>query len=189
MTGALVLQRQSLNRVQQENQSLRQQFDDLMARAEQLAAEKQQLSIFIGANQANAGALSPQEASKDVLRLRGEVARLRVLEKAAEQSLRLKMQAAQEQLTNAEVELARLTKLHSEGAMSATDLSRAKFTVEALQAEAKGDMAEVARIRLRQAEEELSRAAELRSSNSLISQTEYDEAVHRVELLRAGTAP
>jgi hypothetical protein len=186
MICELAFQRQSLSRVLGENESLRQQLDDLTARAEQLGIEKQQLAKLAATNEADNSASRAKESSRELLRLRGEVARLRPLEKDAEQSLRGQMQAAQANLTNAEIELARLTRLRSEGAVSGNELSKAEFAVELLKAEAKGDMVEAARIRLRQAE--FSRATELRSQ-SLISQTEYEEAVRKVEVLRAGTGP
>ena len=78
------------------------------------------------------------------------------------------------------------TKLHDEGLISDSDFSAAKFAVEVLQAEAKGDTAEAPRARLRQAELDLSRADDLRSKN-LISHTEYDKAVRKVATLRAAT--
>ena len=127
----------------------------------------------------------PQETSSEVLRLRGEVGRLRLQDRDSEQARREQMRVAQAGLTNAEVELARLTKAHSEKLVSSAELTNAWFTVELLRAEARGDTAGVAQVRLQQAEEELARATELRSQ-SLISQTEYDQAVRIVESLRAG---
>jgi hypothetical protein len=190
MAVALALQQQSLNRLRHDNLLLRQQLEDLLPRAEQLAAENQRLSTLTltPSNQPDAGPASPPQPSSELLRLRGEVTRLHSLEKDTEQSLRAQMQAAQEKLTNAQVELARVTRLRVQGAVSAAELSEARFAVELLQAEAKGDTAEAARVRLRQAEEELARAEQLRS-NSLISQNEYDEAVRKVAALRAGTGP
>src|SRR5712671_5677810 len=145
---------QALNR----ERLLQQQVDELVAHANQLAAENRRLSMVIAAQPTNAGAPLPPEPSREMLRLRGEVGRLRLQERDAEQSLRDQMQAAQAKLTNAEVQLARVTKLHSENLVSGVELSQARFTVELLKAEAKGDQAEAAQIRLRQAEEELARA-------------------------------
>ncbi len=50
----------------------------------------------------------------ELLRLRGEVGRLRLQHREIEPSGRDQMQAAQGKLADAEAELARLTKLHSE---------------------------------------------------------------------------
>jgi hypothetical protein len=75
--------------------------------------------------------------------------------------------------------------LHSENLVSVAELDHARFALELLKAQAKGDTAGVARIRVEQAESELSRAAELRSQ-SLLSQTEYDEALRKVESVRGG---
>jgi multidrug resistance efflux pump len=186
MTGMLALHRQALNRVQQENQLLRQQLAAQMARADQLVTETQRLSPLVGANQAEANVISPQGPSRDLLRLRGEVSRLHTLEKDTEAAAQDQMRAAQEKLTNAQADLALTTKLYEQGLVSASEFKEAKFSVEALKAEAKGDMAEAARVRLRQAEAQLSRAEELRSKN-LISQTEYDEAVRKVASLRTAT--
>jgi hypothetical protein len=185
MMGVLVLHRQALNRVQQENQLLRQQLADQTARADHLAAETQRLSTLLE-TPADATATSPQDPSREVLRLRGEVSRLHTLEKDTEAAAQDQMRVAQEKLTNALVELTRMTKLRDEAVVSASELSKARFAVEVLQAEAKGDIAGAARVRLQEAEEELSRAQELRSKN-LISQTEYDQAVRKVATLRAGT--
>jgi hypothetical protein len=186
MAGMIVIQHQALDRVRQENRLLQEQVDGLSAQSEQLTAEKERLSKLTAAPQAKAGVPAAQEPSREMLRLRGEVGRLRLQERDAEQSLRDEMQAAQAKLANAEAELARLTKLHSEKLVSEIELSQAKFALESLKAEAKGDKTEAAQIRLRQAEEELARAAELRTQ-SLISQTEYDDAARKVESLRAGT--
>jgi multidrug resistance efflux pump len=95
------------------------------------------------------------------------------------------MQAAQAQIPNAETELARLTKLHSKNLISTAELEQARSNLELLKAQAKGDAAEVPRVKLQQAEAELARADELRK-RSLISQTEYDEAVRKLESAKAG---
>ena len=182
----LVTQQRDLNRLRQENRLLQQEVDGLIARADQLTEEKERLSTLISADEANARAPLAPEQFSELLRLRGDVGRLRLQEREIEQSRRDQMQAAQAKLTNSEVELARIMMLHSEHLVSGAELSRARFSVELLKAEAQGDMAEAARIRLRQAEEELARAAELRGQ-SLISQQEYDEALRKVESAKAGT--
>lgn len=186
MMGMLVLHRQALNRVQQENQILRQQLADQIAGADQLATEVKRLSTLVAANQAEANVIAPQQPSRELLRLRGEVSRLHTLEKDTEAVAQDQMRAAQEKLTKAQTDLALTTKLYEQGLISASDFDEAKFGVEVLQAEAKGNMAEAVRVRLRQAEHQLSRAEDLRSKN-LISQTEYDEAARKVASLRAGT--
>jgi len=81
-----------------------------------------------------------------------------------------------------------MTKLYDAKVVSTSEFSEAKYKLEALKAEAKGDSTEVARIRLRQAEEELARATELHKL-SLISQTEFDQAAKKVESLRTGARP
>jgi hypothetical protein len=185
---ALVLQGQALRRARQENRLLHQHLDNLTAQADQLGAEKERLLKVIAAQQANAGAPLAGDQSGELLRLRGEVGRSRLVDREVEQSRRDQMQAAQAKLTNAEAQVARLTELYSEKLVSAQELDEAKFALELLKAEAKGDSAEAAQIRLRHAEVQLARLAKLRSQ-SLISQTEYDEAVRRAESLRTGTEP
>lgn len=98
------------------------------------------------------------------------------------------IQAAQVELPYAEAELARLTKLHSSNAITDQDFSEAKYKVEELNAESKGDNAGALRIRLRQAEENLARARDL-LGRSLISQEDYEQAKLKVELLQAQLAP
>lgn len=157
---------------------LRQQLVDAAARAEELVAENARLS-------ASATAAIPEPPSRELLRLRGEAGRLRVAEREAQQVRLTEMQAAQAKLTNAEVELARMMKLYSEKVVTVADLNRARHNVEVLKAEAKGDAAEVARVRLREAEEELALATELRK-RGVMSHAEYEEAVRKLELLRGG---
>ncbi len=72
--------------------------------------------------------------------------------------------------------------------VSDQELDQARFAVELLKAQAEGDTAGAARVRLQQAEAELARAAELRRQ-SLISQTKYDEAHRKVESLRGAAEP
>jgi len=180
-----MLHRQALNPVRDENRALRQQIEESVARIDALAAENARLAMLLGMNQTNASPPLTQEPSAELLRLRGEVGRLRVQEREMEQLRREQMTAAQSRLTNAEVELVRLSQLHSQKLVSEAELSEARFTVELLKAEAKGDTAQAAQVRLRQAEEELARAAKLHSQ-SLISQSEYDAAVRKVESARAG---
>ncbi len=186
-TLLLVVQQQSLNRVRQENRILRQRVDVLTMQAEQLTDEKDRLSHSIALREANAGTPLAEQQFSELLRLRGEVGRLRLQEREIEQSRRGQMQAAQAKLADAQGVYARLKNL-PENLVSAADLRQARFKVELLQAQAKGDPAEVSRVRLRQAQEELTRATQLRSQ-SLISQTEYDEAVRKVELIKAGAEP
>jgi hypothetical protein len=186
MAVIIVIQHQVLSRVRQENRSLQEQVNGLSAQLEQLTAEKERLSKSAAAQQANASALLPQEPSGEMLRLRGEVGRLRRLERDTDQSLHDQMQAAQGKVANAEAELARLTKLRAENLVSIAEIDQASFDLELLKAQAKGDAAGVSRIRLQQAEKELARAAELRNE-SLISQTEYDEAIRKVASVKAGT--
>jgi len=182
---AIAFHRRTLDRAQQENASLRQQIDVLMAQSEQLGAEKARLASALAAGRTTMETPLPQETSREVLRLRGEVGRLRLQDRDIEQGRREQMQAAQMKLRNAEVELARLTTAHSEKLVSSAELSIARFTVQLLRAEARGDTAGAAQVRLQQAEEELARATELHSQ-FLISQTEFDQAVRKVESLRAG---
>src|SRR2546427_9288987 len=58
MAVMLVIQQQTLNRVRQENRSLRQQVDGLVAHADQLVVEKARLSTLLAASQTNAGVRS-----------------------------------------------------------------------------------------------------------------------------------
>jgi multidrug resistance efflux pump len=55
-----------------------------------------------------------------------------------------------------------------------------------LKAEANGDKPLAAQIRLQEAEQDFARATELRKQ-SLISQSEYDDAARKVASLRIGT--
>ena len=180
-----VVQQQALKRVRQQNGLLQQQVDELTAQAKQLADERERVSKLIAVQEANAGSPLAPEPSSELLRLRGEVGRLRLQERESEQSRRDEMQAAQAQIPNAETELARLTKLHSKNLISTAELEQARSNLELLKAQAKGDAAEVPRVKLQQAEAELARADELRK-RSLISQTEYDEAVRKLESAKAG---
>jgi hypothetical protein len=177
LTLGLIYQRQELKRAHRENSLLQEQGSRLTAQVEELASEKGRLAKLIETQSTNA------EQSSELLRLRGQAGRIQLQERETEQSRREQMRAAQAKLTAAEVQLGRMTKLHSENLVSADQLSQARFAAEVLRAEARGDKAEVFQIRLRQAEEQLANAAELHRQ-SLISQVEYDEAVRRVEALR-----
>jgi hypothetical protein len=186
MAGTVLMQHETINRLRQENRSLQQQIDLLTAQSDQFAAQNEQLSKLIAAQPAKAGSSPGQEPSSDLLRLRGEVGRLRLEVKDAEDSRRAEMQAAQSKIADAETNLARLTKLHSQQLVSEQELSHAQFALQLLKAEANGDKALAARVRLQDAEADLARAAELRKQ-SVISQSEYDEAARKVESLRTGT--
>src|SRR5262249_47280086 len=124
-----------------------------------------------------------QEQFSELLRLRGEVGRLRSQEREAEQARQREMLAAKAKVPEAEAQLARLKKLYSQKVVSEQEFNQFQLEVALLKAAANGDQAEAARIRLQQAEAELARAARLRSQ-SLISQTEYDEALRKAESLR-----
>jgi hypothetical protein len=112
--AAIAFHGHALNRVQQENTSLRRQIDELMAQSEQLVAEQSRLSNAMAEDRTKRRTPAQQEPSREVLRLRGEVGRLRVQDREIEQARRDQMQAAQAKLPNAEVELARVAKAHSE---------------------------------------------------------------------------
>src|SRR5688500_11647841 len=85
MAVMLVIQQQALSRARNDNGSLGRQVDDLVAQAAQLAAEKTRLSMLLAASRTNAGVRIPQEPSGELLRLRGEVGRLRVQDREVEQ--------------------------------------------------------------------------------------------------------
>ena len=53
----------------------------MVAHADQLVVEKARLSTLLAASQTNAGVSLPQEPSRELLRLRGEVGRLRLEER------------------------------------------------------------------------------------------------------------
>jgi hypothetical protein len=179
------MQHAAIDRLRQENRSLQQQVEQLTAQADQFAAEKEQLSKLIAAQPATAGSPNGQQPSSEVLRLRGEVGRMRLEVKDSEDSRRAEMQAAQNKIADAETNLARLTKMHAVGAVSEPELSHAQFTVQLLRAEANGDKPLVAKIRLQEAEQDLARATNMRNVG-VISQSEYNEAARKVESLRAG---
>jgi outer membrane murein-binding lipoprotein Lpp len=186
LAGTIVMQHTAINRLRQENNSLQQQVERLTARSDQFAAGKEQLSKVIVEQPANACSSPVQQPSSEVLRLRGEVGRMRVEVKDAEDSRRAEMQAAQSKIADAETNLTRLTKLHSQQLVSEQELSHAQFAVQLLKAEANGDKPLAAQIRLQEAEQDLARATELRKQ-SLISQSEYDDAARKVASLRTGT--
>jgi hypothetical protein len=175
----VVLQHQSLER---ENQLLKQQVDQLTADNNQWATEKKRLLEIIAA-QPNPASL-PQEQFIELLRLRGEVGRLRLQEREIERVRRGQMHAAQTKLPYAKAEFERLTKLHADNAVSAQQLGQARFAVELLEAEAQGDASKAAQVRLRQAEEELERASELYRQQA-VSETEYNQARYAVDVARA----
>jgi hypothetical protein len=181
---ALVLQHRTLSRVQQENQLLQQQVDQLTAESEQAAMEKQRLADRVATPRPGLSTQLPQEQLAELLRLRGQVGRMRALERGDEQSRRDRMQAAQAKLTNAEVSLARVTKLRAENLVSARELSQASFAVELLKAAAKGDETTAAQVRLRQAEAELEQVSES-YRQQLVSEAEYNKSKYAVDLRRA----
>jgi hypothetical protein len=188
IAAVLLFQRQSLHRLRQENLLFQQQVERLTAYADHLAAETGRLSALNEVQLAKAGTPLTQEQFSELLRLRGQVGRLQILDQDAERLHRDQMQAAQAKLSNAEAELARVKKLHAQNLVSAAEFSESKFALELLQAQARGDTAEADRIRRRHAEEELARAAELRS-RSLISESEYNEALIKVALHKADSQP
>src|ERR1043166_9286988 len=95
-----VVQQQALKRVRQQNGLLQQQVDELTAEATQLAVERERVSKLIAVQEANAGSPLAPEPSSELLRLRGEVGRLRLQERESEQPQREQMQAAQAQIPN-----------------------------------------------------------------------------------------
>lgn len=101
---ALVLQRQALNHVRQENRLLLQRVEELVAQTGQLTAETERLSKLTEAQHPKDGLL-PQEQFAELLRLRGEVGRLHLQDREAEQSRRDRMQGAQAKLPDAELNL------------------------------------------------------------------------------------
>jgi hypothetical protein len=186
LAGTVVMQHATIDRLQQENSSLQQQVERLTAQSKQFAAENEKLSKLIAAQPANATSPPGQDQSSEVLRLRGEVGRMRLEVRESEESRRAEMQAAQGKIADAETNVARLTKMFAVGAVSEPELSHARFAVQLLKAEAKGDKALAAQIRLQEAEQDLARATKMRNAG-VISQSEYDEAARKVESLRTGT--
>ncbi len=181
----LLLQRQALERLQQEKRSWQQKVGELSGRVDQLLLDKAQLEQALATN-TRATAPLAEEQTRELLRLRGEAGQWHLQERQLEQSRWNEMQAAQAKLPEAEALYARLTNFGD--LVSSVELQRARFKVELLRAQAGGNSGEVAQVRLRQAEEELTRATELRRQ-SLISQTEYDEALRKVVLLRSSQQP
>jgi hypothetical protein len=186
LAGTVVMQHATIDRLRQENGSLQQQVERLTAQSNQFAAEKTDLSKLIAAQPVQATQSPGQEQSSEVLRLRGEVGRMRLEVKDSEDSRRAEMQAAQNKIADAEINLARLTKMHAVGAISEPELSHAQFAIQLLKAEAKGDKPLAARIRLQEAEQDLARATKMLNVG-VISQSEYDDAARKVESLRTGT--
>ena len=182
----IVRQNQSLSRLRDENRALHDLIENLSSQSSLLTAENERLSKLATTAEGSGKTAPAQEPSNELLRLRGEVGRLRLETRDAEQSRGAEMQAAQAKIGAAEADLARLTTLRSRQVVSEQELRHAQFAVQILKAEASGDKSLASQIRLQQAEEELARAAELRKQ-SVISQGEYDQALHKVEILRAGT--
>ena len=185
LVGTVVMQHATIDRLRQENSSLQQQVERLSAQSNRFAAEKTDLSKLIAAQPVQATQSPGQEQSSEVLRLRGEVGRMRLEVRESEESRRAEMQAAQNKIAEAETNLARLTKMHAVGAVSEPELSHAQFAVQLLKAEANGDKPLAARIRLQEAEQDLARATQMRNADA-ISQSEYDEAARKVESFRTG---
>jgi len=186
LAGTVLMQHETINRIQEENHSLQEEVQRLTAQADQFAVEKEELSKLVSVQPANAPPSSGQEPSGEVLRLRGEVGRMRIEVRETEDSRPAEMQMAQSKVAEAETNLARLTKLREVDAISEHELSRAQFAVQMLKAEANGDRALAKQIRLQEAEQDLARATELRKVG-VISQSEYDDAARKVESLRTGT--
>jgi hypothetical protein len=82
--------------------------------------------------------------------------------------------------------LEHVSELYQQKLVDEAQYNKAKHAVDVRRAELRGDAVEVGQIQLRNAEEELARAAELRRQ-SLISDGEYNEAFLRVDLLRGRT--
>jgi hypothetical protein len=186
LVATVVMQHATIDRLRQENVSLQQQVERLATQSEQSAAEKEELSKLIAAQPSKATLSPGQEQSSELLRLRGEVGRMRLEVKESEESRRAEMQVAQSKIADAETNLTRVTKMFAVGAVSEPELSHARFAVQLLKAEANGDKTQAARIRLQEAEQDLARATKMRNVG-VISQTEYDEAARKVESLRTGT--
>jgi cell division protein FtsL len=186
LAGAVLMQHDAIDLLRQDNRSLQQQVERLTAKSDQFAEEKEHLSKLIVEQPANAGSSPVQQVSSEVLRLRGEVGRMRLEVRDSENSRLAEMQAAQNKIADSETNLARLTKMHAVGAISEPELSHAQFAVQLLKAEAKGDKALAAKIRLQEAEQDLARATKMWNVG-VISQSEYDEAARKVESLRTGT--
>src|SRR5882757_11069236 len=117
MASTVLVQHKAINRLRQENRSLQQQIERLIAQSDQFAAEKEQLSKLIAAQPAIAASSSGQQPSSEVLRLRGEVGRMRIEVRESEESRRAEMQAAQNKIADAETNLARMAKMHAVGAI------------------------------------------------------------------------
>jgi hypothetical protein len=186
LAGTVVMQHATIDHLRQENSSLQQQVEQLIAQSGQFAAEKEELSKLIVAQPAKAAPSSGQEPSGEVLRLRGEVGRMRLEVRETEDARHAEMQIAQSKVAEAETNLARLTKLREVDAISEHELSQTQFAVQLLKAEANGDRALATQMRLQEAEQDLARATELRKVG-VISQSEYDDAARKVESLRTGT--
>lgn len=230
-------QNQEMSRIRSENEQLNEQLVELKGLAERLAEDKSRLTKSAAADQTSGGTLG-REQFLELLRLRGEHGRLMDFERQADEGRREQMKAAEAGLVKAESALEHATRLHSKGFVTDEDVAQAEFAVEALRAQAKGDMAEaarikseaalakaesdlafaerlhakgvvvaahvdrarlnlaeleaqargdtaeVARIRVLKADEELQRAAEL-SRKSMISEEAYKEAVRNLEAAKA----
>jgi RNA polymerase sigma factor (sigma-70 family) len=180
----LVIQHRRQTKLGEANQSLRKQLDQQTA----LAAEtKRRLDAMAAPSRTNPQSL-PRDQLNELLRLRGEVGRLRNEER--ELKARLTEQGsdpalvARIKLPYAEVELARATQLHAGNLVSDDQLREAQYAAELLRAEAKSDLQEAARLRLGHAESNLHRISELHRQG-LVGEAEFNKATYEVELRQA----
>ena len=184
MAGLIVVQHERVAQVQAKERALQHQVDALNAQVSQLMGEEARLLKLIKAQQAGADTSQGPDQFTELLKLRGEVGRLLLENRDAQQWRRADMQAAAARLPNAEAELAQASQMVSNNTISEGELSRARFAVELLKAEAAGDKARAAQVRLRQAEYELARVTQLRANN-IVSEQEFAKAQFAVDLLKA----
>lgn len=184
MVCVIVVQHQASKRFQPKERALQQQLDALTAQDSKLIAEEARLLKLIKAQQAGADTSQGQDQFSELLRLRGEVGRLLLENRDAQQWRRANMQSAQARLPEAEAQLTQVSELHSNNVVSEGELRQASFQVDLLKAEASGDKALATQIRLRRAEEELAQVTQLHE-NKAISGEEVTNAQFAVELLKA----
>ncbi len=179
--GTGIYEARQASALRSQNLLLQQQQGPLVEQIEQLQHQRDDASnrlVSLADEIAQA-----KSNSTELLRLRGEVGRLRIQEREIGGVRRDQMRAAQITLPYAKAEFERLKALPA-GAVSTQQLAQAGFAAELLEAEAEGDASKAAQVRLRQAEEELELLTEP-YGQQLVSETEYNKARYAVDVARA----
>ena len=186
--GVIGYQHRVRSILRQENAALRAQ----VAQQSLLEDENHRLSTALAAVTDSAGrtpAPASSEQLTELLRLRGEVGRLRRQDldfktRLMEQEQEDPAVVARVKLPFAQADLEKLTRLHGQKLVSDSQLREAEANVALLSAEARGDLNEAAALRVQAAEESLQRLSELHVQK-LASDQSLLKAKRELELRRA----